>query len=555
MADKHLRLRPYEKTWVAKVRRSNARRVLLVGPTGSGKTVVAAHMIQRLIRDGLRVLFLAHRQELIDQAVSRLRERGVPPSAIGIIMAGRVEARDAPVQVASIDTLIRRELPPADVVFVDEAHHAAAKKYRTIIDAYPGAKVFGLTATPTRLDGKPLADVFDELVEGPTVSVLIAQGFLANPRVFGPPDAVDLSGVRTRGGDFDARELGKRMNQKGLVGSITQHWLKHANGLRTVVYAASIPHARAIARRFVREGVSAKVLTGETPTDDRRKMLADLAAGDLLVVVNYGVLAEGWDCPEVACCVMARPTQSEVLVRQWAGRIMRRKPRGLRPIVLDHANNCATHGLPGEDREWSLTEERTKVSHGQVRTRECPECGSRCSVGCRVCPNCDHEFWGKREDPPEDARKYLVEIRQSKRERAIELIRGGMTAPTVAMDLGVGATTVYAWARAAGLKLVDPKRKDDATRDLALQLTREGMSWRAVGKKLGLCPTTVSGWSRRAGIRAVYPKRKDDERGIAIELIHEGMSAQAIARKLGVHRETVRRWGRATGIQIARAEG
>jgi DNA repair protein RadD len=354
-----VRLRPYQVDAVARIEATIAagvRRLVLVLPTGGGKTTIAGSLVQRALARGQRVLFLAHRRELIVQAYQRLLGMGLSVEQVGIVMANDRRRRPgAAVQVASIDTLRRRARPLADVVFVDECHRALAASYREIAKDYPDAIHLGLTATPYRADGKGLGDAYDELITVATPRQLIVEGYLVEPRVFTVPPSQrpNLSGLRVARGDYAARELDDAMNRQALVGNIVEHWHRHAGGARTVVFAVSIAHSRHITERFRDAGVAAEHLDGATPTPERDAILGRLDRGETLVVSNCGVLCEGWDQPSVKCAVLARPTKSPGLYLQQAGRILR-PWNDTAAVILDHAGCAHEHGLPQDEREFSL---------------------------------------------------------------------------------------------------------------------------------------------------------------------------------------------------------
>jgi DNA repair protein RadD len=232
-----LELRPYQTDVIDRLRAAalKHRRVLLVAPTGSGKTVIASAIVHGAVAKGKRVLFLAHRRELIDQAVFKLWSSGIDA---GVILAGRTPRPEQPVQVASTLTLWHRgfrgtamEAPPADVIVVDEAHHARARTYEEILEHYPDAKILGLTATPCRGDGRGLGNVFEVLVECPDVQALIDLGYLVTTKVYAP-STPDLSGIRVERGDYATGQLAARVNTDQLVGDIVEHWHRPPRGGR-----------------------------------------------------------------------------------------------------------------------------------------------------------------------------------------------------------------------------------------------------------------------------------------------------------------------------------
>ena len=381
-------LRPYQAAGIEALRshvRAGRSRVLLQLPTGGGKTVVAAAIIASARQNfGARVLFFAHRLELVNQTVRQLARWGVVD--VGVMRGDDDRTNpSAPVQVATVQTLARRKLPEADIVFIDEAHRAAGATYQRVIEAYPDATIVGLSATPCRLDGKPLGDVFDALELGGTYAELIADGFIVEPVVYSSRTSPDLSRIHTRAGDFDEGELEEAMMQPHVVGCIVGEWQAHAEGRRTVAYAVTVAHSQAIVERFTTAGIPAEHLDGTTPEAERAAILARVESGETLVVSNCAVLTEGWDCPPVKAVIMARPTKSLSLYMQCVGRTLR--PWGnVTPIVLDHGGNVERHGLPTTDRIWSLSgipqTDKAKSEHhvckgcfAYVRKNPCELCG------------------------------------------------------------------------------------------------------------------------------------------------------------------------------------
>jgi superfamily II DNA or RNA helicase len=305
------------------------------------------------------------------------------------------------VQVASIATLYARvmrtrriESPPADAIFLDEAHHAPARTYRRILEQYPGVPLIGLTATPCRSDGRGLGDAFDVITECPQVQALIDLGFLVPTRVYAPYRP-DLTGVRVERGDYVERELAQRMDCQELVGDIAGTWLKRGEGRPTVVFATSVGHSVHIRDEFRRAGAVSEHIDGATPTEERDDILARLRAGKVDIVSNCMVLTEGWDCPPVSCAVLARPTRHHGLFRQMIGRILRPAPGKTDAIVLDHAGAVFAHGFVEEPVRWTLHPDRRAETPCQAARgrREmpglttCPECSAVRRQG-QLCPAC-----------------------------------------------------------------------------------------------------------------------------------------------------------------------
>jgi DNA repair protein RadD len=385
---------------VAAARAAGHRRILLVAPTGSGKTVIAAAIIAEAVRGDERALFLAHRRELTQQSVAKLYGFGIDA---GIIQAGFTPRLGQAVQVASVQTLHARavrgsqmNMPDADLAVVDEAHHARARTIAAILNAYPEADVLGLTATPCRGDGRGLGNAFDVMVQCPSVAELTAMGYLVPARFFAP-SRPDLAGVRVERGDYVGAQLAERMDRPQLIGDVVTHWLRHAQGRRTVVFASGVAHSVHLRDEFRRVGVLAEHVDGSTPADERDAILAQLAAGTVEVVTNAMVLTEGWDSPEVSCLVLARPTKSRPLFLQMVGRGLRTAPGKTDALILDHAGAVFQHGFPDDPIEWTLAEDRCAENTAQkARARgdhhapaltDCPECHAVKFEGrpCTVC--------------------------------------------------------------------------------------------------------------------------------------------------------------------------
>lgn len=395
-------------------------RFLLGDFTVTHNTIVASHIVSNALECGSRVLFCAHRRELIAQSFCKLVRNGIPIDEIGIIMGDTPPARGgdlfptdvlgltdeelwtrygrrrpgAKVQVASIDSLRGRTKPLADLVIIDEAHRALSKSYVDLVAGYPDAVVLGLTATPYRADGKPMAELFDELVVIATPRLLIDEGFLVEPTIWRPGKsrpALDMSKVKMRGGDYEAASLAAACDRVELVGDIVEHWQMRAAGVRTVAFATSVEHSKSIAARFVAAGVPAEHLDGETPTPDRAAILARLARGETLVVSNCMVLTEGWDMPCVKCAILACPTKSAGKYLQQAGRILR-PFEGQPAIILDHAGCSLEHGFPSDDREFTLAGDSRKAANAGARARSCPQCGFVVPLGTPQCNGCGYIF-------------------------------------------------------------------------------------------------------------------------------------------------------------------
>jgi DNA repair protein RadD len=396
-------LRPYQALVIAEFQRCverGDRSILLVAPTGSGKTVIGAAIINCAIALGHRVLVIAHRREIITQTRDKLVANGVNP---GIVLAGfETELRPyANVQVAGIQTLHARAIrsnrmpmPAATYLIIDEAHHARASSYQKVLDAYPDAVVIGLTATPVRGDGRGLGNIFETMVEAPQIAELIKQGHLVPTKVYAPVDRDVAKGVQTQTGDYVVSALSARMNTDQLVGDVVADWLRHGERRRTVAFAVDVAHSVHIRNAFLEFDVRAEHLDGSTPKTERDAILARLASGETEVVSNCAVLTEGWDMPAVGCLILARPTRQLGLYRQMVGRVLRPAEGKIDAIILDHSGAVYRHGLPEDHIEWTLDIDRRAENPTQARRergeepklRECPSCKTvMAAPPCHAC--------------------------------------------------------------------------------------------------------------------------------------------------------------------------
>lgn len=376
---------------VAAARAAGHRRILVALPTGGGKTSCFTEIIREEVAAGRSVLVLVHRRELLQQAVRRLYAAGIDAA---VVAAGQPSRPGVAVQVAMVQTLYGRAvrssamtLPPADVVIVDEAHHVIAGTWKKIVARYPDATLIGWTATPVRGDNRGLGGMFNALIQGPSIPALIAAGYLVGTKVW-VPYIPDLKGVKSTAGDYNERQLAERMDRQEITGNIPVHYLRHAPGLCCVVFAITRAHGVHIRDDFLRAGVLAEYLDGSTPADERDAILARLAAGKIDVVVNVGVLVEGWDLPQLRCIILARPTRSFGLFLQIIGRGLRPAPGKEHCIILDHAGATLQHGLVDQGAiPWSLQPDRAidrKTSSGSSG-------GSAPKLA--VCPECTAVYW------------------------------------------------------------------------------------------------------------------------------------------------------------------
>lgn len=370
-------LREYQKKAIENVRnafKAGAHAPLLVAPCGMGKTVIFTHITAAMAQRGRRVTILVHRRELIAQASRKLTQAGVDH---GIIAAG-TPATFAPIQVASVQTLIRRleDAPAPDLLIIDEAHHAAAGSWNRILEHWPDALRLGVTATPARLDGRGLRDNFDVIVHGPTVADLTAAGYLAPFKLYAPPQVADLSAIPTRAGDFASDATAAAMDKPSITGDAIDHYRRICHGVPAIAFCCTTAHAENVAAQFRTAGFSSQAILGTTPIAQRDQQLKDLASGAIQVLTSVDVISEGTDVPAVTAAILLRPTASLGLYLQQIGRILRPAPDKANAIVLDHVGNIHRHGWPDDLRTWSLDSKprRQRDNAPAPTVRTCPVC-------------------------------------------------------------------------------------------------------------------------------------------------------------------------------------
>jgi superfamily II DNA or RNA helicase len=376
--------RPYQKDTVNTLHDlyRKYQRLLLVSPTGSGKTVIAAIIIELVIKNSGKVLFLAHRKELITQCSKKLDEIGIDH---GIIMGNHPRNKpQCPVQLASVQTLINRPKPEATFIIVDECHRSLAASYQTIINCYPDVDLLGLTATPWRGDGQGLGQLYDELYVVAQVQDLVNKGFLLAPTVYVPHEP-NLNGLRIVGGDFLEKELDHVMNKHLLIKHMVDHWLEHASHRKTVVFACTVEHSKEIVKEFRKNNISAEHIDCNTDSYERDAILERLKSGKTKVISNVGILTEGWDLPSLSCVILARPTKSISLYLQMVGRGMRTNNGKIDTIVIDHAGCTFEHGLATDKREFDLIGNKPR----KYIPKFCPNCMMVVNVKGRICSNCN----------------------------------------------------------------------------------------------------------------------------------------------------------------------
>jgi DNA repair protein RadD len=365
---------------VAEAARQGKRVIVLQSPTGSGKTTIGCEIIRRAVAKGKRVLEIVHRRRLVDQFSDRLTEFGIDH---GILMRG-YPRRSAPVQVASRDTLLSKredvgfELPPAELVIVDEGRHAASPEFRKLLEPYEkaGAYLVLLDATPALADGRGLGPWAKALVSAAPVTELVRQGYLCPAKCYAPDRQ---------------RRRGKLV--RGICGDLVASWQRYAEGLPTVLFCSRVQHSRDAVEAFCAADIPAAHVDADTIDFDRDRVFDQLAEGKLAVVSNVGIIKEGVDLPCLGCCQFWMDPMGRVGFLQGVGRIMRPFPGKTHGVLIDHAGAVFRHGFPDEDTEWTLegnADEAFARKHDEGATEKALYCKT-CELvyhGQAQCPQC-----------------------------------------------------------------------------------------------------------------------------------------------------------------------
>lgn len=386
-------LRPHQQRAIDGLKQSildGHRRPVLQAPTGAGKTVIAAHIVAGTRAKGKTLAFCVPSISLIDQTFERFVENGIDPAEMGVIQGNHPWRRPgAPIQIATAQTLARRNRPNVDLVVIDEAH-VMHKVYQTWMDEEPDRLFIGLTATPW---AKGLGKRFDDLIKPTSTQELIDLGMLSKFRVFAPSHP-DLSGVRTVAGDYHEGDLAEAMSKAHLVADVVTQWLARGENRPTLCFAVNRAHAQLLAMQFTEAGVSTAYIDAETPREERDLIGKRLASGEVKVVCNIGCLTTGIDW-DVRCLILARPTKSEMLFVQIIGRALRTADGKDHALILDHSDTHLRLGMVTDIDHDGLDDGRARSASDRKKRekkipmpRECNACAALIPAAMRECPCC-----------------------------------------------------------------------------------------------------------------------------------------------------------------------
>lgn len=405
------KLRSYQQETIDKVyqsMRSGHRRIVVQQPPRTGKTVIMAEIARKTTAKGNRVMFIIHRKEVLEQAIETFKLQGV---SMSLATTGMVQ------------TLTRRinQLDEPQLILVDEAHHALAKSYLNILDAFPNAYVLYFTATPIRTGHDQLDQIADDIVTGKSIKWLTDHHFLAPFHYYGLGD-IDRSKLRKSNGDYSSESMDQAISHE-IYGHIVEQYQRLAKGKQAVVYCHSIESAKKITQQFEQAGITAAEVDGNTEVALRDELVQKFRGQKLTILANVNLFTEGVDLPNVDCVIMARPTSSLALYLQFSMRCL--NPReGKTAIIIDHVDNFLTFGLPNNDRNWSeaiVTKDKRKAKSSTENGPAIAQCSycfgtfyrEQIVDGC--CPLCGHKL--KKEN--KDYKIVNVDLQEIKENQAV----------------------------------------------------------------------------------------------------------------------------------------
>lgn len=405
------KLRDYQQETIDKIYQSmkhGHKRIIVQQPPRTGKTVIMAEIARRTTVKSNRVMFIIHRKEVLAQAKATFQQQKVN---MKLTTMGMVQSL----------TRHTKALTTPQLIFVDEAHHALAKSYRKILDAFPNAYVLYFTATPIRTGHDQLDQVADDIIVGQSIKWLTNHHFLAPFRYYGLGD-IDRSKLRKQNGDYSSSSMDEALNHQ-IYGHIVQQHQRLANGKQAVVYCHSIESAKKVTQQFHEAGITAAEIDGNTDQNVRDKLVQQFRDQRLTILANVNLFTEGVDLPNVDCVIMARPTSSLALYLQFSMRCLNPR-KGKTAIIIDHVDNFLNFGLPDNDHDWQsaiVTKDKRKVSSSDngPALAQCNYCFGtfyRKDIHDGCCPLCGHAL----EKENKDYKIVNVDLQEIKENQAVK---------------------------------------------------------------------------------------------------------------------------------------
>lgn len=434
-----VQLYPYQAELVNEARQKLAqgnKSVLLVSPAGSGKSIIIAEIARRCVAKGGHVLFMVHRQELVNQITQSFQDAGVDLIHATIMTVGKIVHR--------LD-----RLPKPNLIITDETHHSKARTYRKIYDYYPDVPRLGFTASPWRMNGAGLDDIYQTMVEGKTVSWLIENHYLAPYEYYSVKLVDDSKLKKSSTGDFTSKSMDDAIG-KTIFGDVVKTYQTKTPGQKAIVYAHDIEYSKEVAAAFNAAGIKAVHADAKTPKHQREQIMNDFKSGKIKVLCNVDLISEGFNVPDCSVVIMLRPTDSLVLDIQQSMRCMRYQPAKVATII-DHVANYTRFGLPDTPRHWSLygkPKKKRSNNTSALPIKTCPHCWAVIPAQCHICPQCGKTIETQVEQMDVDESKELEKVGEFKLTTDYTNVRYGKMKAENAQSMG----DLYKIAKARGYK-------------------------------------------------------------------------------------------------------
>ena len=386
-----LTLRNYQETIINSCRdafKNGYKKLCCVLPCGAGKTAIFCYLayLNTLKKASNRVLILLHRKELLKQTIEAFQTFQINTDHINIAM------------IQSFKNTLKTGAKTYSLIIIDECHHATSNSFKTVLNAYSKTALIGFTATPARLDGKPLSKIFDRLIVGVDYAYLIQNNYLVDYDYFSPDLNFDFSQWKLKSGDFDTTDNAYHLDKKAIYGDI----LKYIDlRKKTIIYSPTVDYSKKLEAQinnFFKSSV-AKEFNGKTPQNERDQIINDFKNDKIKILINVDLIGEGFNVPSCDCVFLLRATQSLTLYIQQAGRALRSDPQkpNKRASIFDFVGNIYRFGFPDAPRSWSLSStiknsHKHETVHDSLLIKTCPNClrsfvPSQMLTG-RLCPFC-----------------------------------------------------------------------------------------------------------------------------------------------------------------------
>lgn len=385
-------LRKYQETIVNNCRdafKNGYKKLCCVLPCGAGKTAIFCYLayLNTLKKPSNRVLILLHRKELLKQTMDAFQAFQISTDHINIAM------------IQSFKNTLKTGVKPYSLIIIDECHHATSNIFKAVLDAYSKTALIGFTATPARLDGKPLGDIFDRLIIGANYSYLVANHYLVDYDYFSPDLNFDFSKWKLKSGDFDTTDNAYHLDKKAIYGDI----LKYIDlSKKTIIYSPTVDYSKKLEKQ-INEHFKysvAKEFNGKTLQNERNRIISDFKNDRIKILINVDLIGEGFDVPSCDCVFLLRATQSLTLYIQQTGRALRADLNNpnKRASIFDFVGNIYRFGFPDASRVWSLSapiknRHKHETVHDSLIIKTCSNClrsfMSFQMLAGRRCPFCN----------------------------------------------------------------------------------------------------------------------------------------------------------------------